>query len=450
MIQSKEFLGTIQHISEFPFNSREARLIAKWCMSYYKKHQDAPKKDIQTKFNQWCEKTKDEDLKDIVSTVLETIQKEDNEHPNINLSFLIEQTSERFNFLALRDLSDNLESALTTNDVKRSIELLHDFKEIQIVKDGIRNVQPTLEDFIPDKGANEDMITFKGKLGEFFENTLVRKALIGIQAPAKRGKSFWLLEFAYKALMQGRTVAYFDAGDMSKDQIRARLVSRITKIPMNGKKGCTVRIPTDINIVKSKQGKILPRISSKELPIKYILSREEKHEAYYNFMLDYADSHKRFMLSSHPTSSLSVDNIRSWLVSWESQKTPFVPDVILIDYADILDMPGVSRDRRDLVNDTWKKLMRMAQETNSLVVIATQANAASYKQQTQDMSNFSEDNRKNAHVSGMFALNQTPEEKKEGIMRLNWTALRLKDYSSDDCLYCAGNLSIACPCIISM
>jgi hypothetical protein len=63
-----------------------------------------------------------------------------------------------------------------------------------------------------------------------------------------------------------------------------------------------------------------------------------------------------------------------------------------------------------------------------LVITATQAAASSYDHATQRLSDFSEDKRKYAHCTAMYGLNQTDQEKKIGLMRLNELVVREGDY----------------------
>ena len=49
----------------------------------------------------------------------------------------------------------------------------------------------------------------------------------------------------------------------------------------------------------------------------------------------------------------------------------------------------------------------------------------------------------------MIGLNQTPEEKEIGVMRLNWVILREGVFVETKCVYVAGCLAIANPAIRS-
>jgi replicative DNA helicase len=150
-----------------------------------------------------------------------------------------------------------------------------------------------------------------------------------------------------------------------------------------------------------------------------------------------------------PISTAKVSDIR--LEIDEQIKHGWIPDVIVIDYADILaPETGTSGlDFRHQTNETWKALRRLSQDYHCLVITATQSDARSYDGKLLTMSNFSEDKRKLSHVTGVVGLNQSPEEKKNGIYRLNWVVLREGVYLEQNCITVAGCLGIANPAMIS-
>ena len=65
------------------------------------------------------------------------------------------------------------------------------------------------------------------------------------------------------------------------------------------------------------------------------------------------------------------------LDDWEAREG-FVPDVIVIDYADLLEADGKSTEFRHKQDSIWKGLRAMSQKRHALVLTATQADAASY------------------------------------------------------------------------
>lgn len=145
----------------------------------------------------------------------------------------------------------------------------------------------------------------------------------------------------------------------------------------------------------------------------------------------------KLRLSVHSNSSMTVQGLRVELAEWY-RKDNWVPDVVIIDYADILAPPMGVADTRDQINATWKQLRRMSQELCCLVVTATQADTASYDVQTVSMKNFSEDKRKNAHVTGTVGINQTAAEADIDVTRLNWVNVRDGDMKANQCVHVAG------------
>jgi hypothetical protein len=153
-------------------------------------------------------------------------------------------------------------------------------------------------------------------------------------------------------------------------------------------------------------------------------------------------------LSVHPNSSINVEGIVSTLNVWE--RSGWVPDVVVVDYADILSIPtGYRPGDRDAINETWKQLRNLSQSRHILVVTATQADANSYTANTIRRGNFSDDRRKNDHVTGMLGINATEEEQELGIFRLNWTKRREEAYTESRCVHVAGCLHLGRPHIKS-
>jgi hypothetical protein len=128
---------------------------------------------------------------------------------------------------------------------------------------------------------------------------------------------------------------------------------------------------------------------------------------------------------------LSTEDMRRVLDEWENQDD-FVPDVIVTDYADI--MASSEREYRHKQDGIWRGLRGISQERHSLLITATQADARSYGQSILNLSNFSEDKRKYAHVTAMFGLNQDPKgrEKQLGILRVNELLVREGIFNSNN------------------
>jgi len=150
---------------------------------------------------------------------------------------------------------------------------------------------------------------------------------------------------------------------------------------------------------------------------------------------------KRIKLATYANGTLTMKEVSKLLNTWES-KEGFVPDVIIIDYADLL-VSDSRQDFRHAQNSIWKDLRGLSQEKHCLVVTATQADANSYEKDTQTLKNFSEDKRKYAHVTAMYGMNKSVDgrDKRVGILRLNELVIREGDFDNTTQVYILQKLA---------
>ena len=186
--------------------------------------------------------------------------------------------------------------------------------------------------------------------------------------------------------------------------------------------------------------------------IKKVVSQELVNEKFAKFNKSLDERHGYdelglLKLSCHPSGSINVTGIESRLNTWE--RAGWLPDIVIIDYADILAPLNGRLDKRHQVDETWRELRGLSQKRHICVITASQADAASYRIKTLDKSNFSESKTKLAHVSAFIGINALPNEKDMQLRRLNYIVRREEAFSEQECLYVAGCLSIANPMILT-
>jgi hypothetical protein len=132
-------------------------------------------------------------------------------------------------------------------------------------------------------------------------------------------------------------------------------------------------------------------------------------------------------LETLPRFSASVSDLERKLDNLEYLYN-FIPDVILIDYADILksDDPGLKGVEKE--DEVWMTLGRMASMRNCVVITATQLNRDSLNAKQVSAAHSAKWVGKLGHVDVMLALNQTPAEKEMSIMRVSCIEHRHKDF----------------------
>ena len=426
------------------FKTKYANLIGQWCVDFYARYGKAPMNNVESFYESWAQKTPDKhDVKN-VERFLGDLDSEYEELQKIsNSDYVTDVAGRYFNQIRIEKLNEIVEGHLQSGRIEDANQAINDFHRIELgVGEGIdvfHDEQAIKEAF---STKRKPLVNYKGALGEFFRGALERDALVAFMAPEKRGKSFWLIDVAYRAMSQGRKVAYFEAGDNSRGQVIRRLMTRVSRKPM---KRSLIHYPTGM---KRDIDDEIATVTKMRKRFKVGLDYLTAWKACKKFTKSKIKSEgSLFKLSCHANSTLSVKMIKNILSDWEREG--WVPDVIVIDYADILNMDSSVFEGRDRINETWKGLRSLSQLCHSLVITATQADAASYTRSTINKSNFSEDKRKLSHVTGIIGINQTPNERTEQIMRLNWVVLREDEYNEEECVHVATCLGLANPAVKS-
>jgi len=426
-----------------PFRSKWSNVIAGWCLGHFAQYQKAPRKAVRNLFTQYAATARDEEAVETIETFLLGLSEEfSDKSKEVNKDFLVDLASKYFRKVKLERTVREAEAALDKDDVDFAESCLSSYSGISFAASDW--IDPTQSEVVLDALQNADsqpLIQFRGDLGTFLSAHFERDGFISFVGPEKRGKSFWLLETVWQALMQRRRVLYYIVGDMSKKQVIRRLVTRAIRRPL---RAGSVQRPTTI----SRQGKgvaveVDPRSYSESVP----------HQAAVRTMREIlaktGASESRLKLKCVGPSSLTASDIERDVRLFSH--TGWIPDVVVVDYADNLapEPSAKNWDYRHQVNESWKVMRRISSDHHLLFVTATQAAASSYNNAVIRKSDFSEDKRKNAHVTGMLGINQTSEEKSQGIYRLNWVFLRDGGWSDNEVVWTAGCLGLACPCICS-
>ena len=474
LIVSTDYIREINSIWQSSFlESATARLLSNWCLEYYRQYNEAPGKNIETIFvNKIKEGLSDQQVEDIES-ILDGLSAEYEHQDNFNVTYLLDQTKKYLNQQNLKLFTDQIQDSLRAGEIVEAEQLANSYMPLTV--DQISAIDP-FESASRIKQAfeyqTEPLIYFPKALGAFWNTQLVRDAFVALIGPEKRGKTFWLMELAIRGIMSAKNVVFFQAGDMSENQQLRRLCIYLAK-RSDKEFYCNARfVPctdcwynqTDTCNREERECDfgLFPDGTDQNTITKEMLENAYENEPDYKPChncphmkgavwlkwkesvkpLDWKQAYKiakkwrrkhnsHFKLSTYPNDTLSVQEIKNLLDIWEKQEG-FVPDIIIIDYADIMapDSDCSRLDRREQHNKLWQRLRKLSQEKHCLVVTATQAAATSYGKTNLTLNDFSEDKRKIAHVTAMYGLNQTPEEKKLGIMRLSKLAIREEEFDT--------------------
>lgn len=457
MIVSDQFLRDITPIYNHDYlEISYASIIATWCLRFYERYEKAPGKAIQQIFNHWTRTNPNPEQQIFIEEFLATLSDEF-EHSSFNADYLLDKAVSHFKARSLKNLAEDIEHSLSQNDVEEAENALNEFRHVEIT---LSNGIDPLDDESVIKAAFEEkqepLFKVPGKLGELMNDQLVRDSFIFFLAPEKRGKT-WLMQFFADQARRARcNVAVFQLGDMSEKQyVRRQHISLAGKSDL--KKYCgDILVPVldcelnqkDICNRKERKGEggvyedgvkgsfddydeHIPCIECSRMKIRqnpfkgavwyYLRKKVEPlcwKEAYDNGV-EYKKliRSKGFKLVTHSSDSCSISMIDSQLKKWEEQED-FIVDVLILDYMDIAASEGGNEDSRNQINKKWKRARRLSQDRHLCLISCSQADAASYYIANLTKSNFSEDKRIFAHVTAAYALNQTEEEKDQGLCRV--------------------------------
>jgi hypothetical protein len=495
-ITSTSFLQKIQSRYRSRYMQSDAmRTLMHWCVEYFQQYREAPQRNIEGILDSKVREKAFHDKEDLadIEEILEGLSEEYTEK-GINVDHLVDEARNYFRARGLVLLKEEVEDLLDRGEIDEAETAVGAFTSL--VKEDGRGIDPFQEMDAVRQAFEEDdedsqLIRFPGVLGKVIGSQLAKDSLVGIMAPEKRGKTWWLWEFAYRALRSQRNVAFFQAGDMTEAQMLRRIYVHLAQrshkrkycgelwIPLLD---CRLGLKGDCNHAESD-----------DAPMEGLENREIQNMPFDDMekiLLDFPDHapctkclrknpwkfpgavwyrhrgavdpltwrqgyklgrqfKKRYksklFLDTYSNDSLSVGMIRNRLDLWKEVEG-FVPHVIVIDYADLL-VPPRRQEFRHEQNEIWKALRALSQDFRCCVITATQADADSYGKASLALANFSEDKRKYAHVTAMYGLNQTAEEKKKGLMRFSELLVREDDFDMRRQVKVIQRFQIGRPCL---
>jgi hypothetical protein len=463
------------------FESSYIREVIKWVLDYYRKHEESPKTYIQSIFDyKVAEKKIDEPQNRLIEQLLTELSSQFEGQSEVNINYYAEIIEEYFKKRELQITVEHVKHLLDEDRVK----------DAELVVMEYSKVARTLEDFINPleqesikrtfDERNSDFFKFPGALGDFL-GEYERGWLIGISGPFKRGKTWYAQEFGVQSILSFRKVLFFSL-EMSEKQMNERLYKRLT---VTGDSKRTHRFPIfdckhnqtgtcsrpdrenrETLFEDEESWSNLPptfRVSNPYRPCTFCRDNQELNQMYYPAIWYEAKKRPKY---GERRISLKLRNLKMYLPYIRYKCYPrfsanvsdlkrdvqmieylhdFVPDVIIVDYADILkpeDRVGEGFEKEDR---TWIALSQLAMERNALVVSPTQVTKAGQDATQLTARHSARWVGKLGHVDAMIALNQTEKEQDKGLMRISYMAHRHKKFNHLHNCFVLQNLDLGQP-----
>lgn len=405
MIVSKRFLTEIAPIIKIQhLESPYTKIVGNWILEYYHRYKDCPGKNIQEIYNQKKNTLRDEDDNELIKEFLLRLSRDWEELSEIqNTEFLISNAIKYLKLQSLKYLKNQLEESIISIDPVIGEQAVSNFyrvtrpagEGVSLFKDQNKISQSFMD-------TEEKLFRFKGVLGNVTGDFL-RGDLIAFLSGSGKGKTWWQLYLAQYAALH-RLKAVFFSLEMTQNQIVRRAWQGIV--------GAT-RENTYINLPYFEQINDKYKIQHKKVKKSSVNTNEIK-QVQDRLKMYVKTGDVRIMVLPHYSATVNdieahIDN----MIYYDN----YIPDVIVVDYADIV-ASDMKAEYRIKLDDIWKSLRKIAQERNVLMATASQVNRKGLKSANASEADINEHIGKFHHVSKMFVLNQTEDEYEKGIMRL--------------------------------
>ena len=146
------------------------------------------------------------------------------------------------------------------------------------------------------------------------------------------------------------------------------------------------------------------------------------------------DNHGEIYFEKSTPLTLNVDDIRQMVNTVEREKQTKI-EVIILDYADLLKKSDYSDSEAQAGELLFQDLVKLAQETGTLIFTATQLNRTNGIADVKTMDNIEGSYRKKNTIAFGATLNSNQEERKKGYIRLYLDKVRNNFGFDDDFLY---------------
>lgn len=414
------------------FASRWENMVGTWCVRHFARYGFPIGRAIESVFQEWADKRTDEDAIRLAERFLVVLSDEHEREDRLASDLVLDLAGRHFNKVRMKRLANEVEADLDLGRVDDAAERLRSFRRVELglgsVCSPAREFELWVDAFDPEQSC--PLVEFPNPFGEFVGDVFSRDSFVSITGAFGRGKSWWLQDIAFRAVRQKRRVLMVDCGDMTRRQVLKRLGQRASRRP---KRSMEVKWPVRFDTIE--EGPIIEK------------RRLEAVDARAAFRAwSRLDRIGRFRLMVHSSGSLSAEQLASHVANEEREG--WVPDVIVIDYADLLALPQ-GMEKREGIDETWRRLRRLSQDYHCCVVTGTQGDTASYRASLIRAGNFSDSRTKNDHVTAAFGLNVGDDDRDKGVTRVNWLKCRDDEFSENWQIAVAGCLAVGCPLVLS-
>lgn len=300
---------------------------------------------------------------------------------------------------------ENASDALAEGNLESAEEILHAIEMPQKSGRGTHlfNVDESLS-FLDEE--EEDIFPFGIEALDRRRVQPTRKSLSLLIAPAKRGKTWFLIHCGKEAMRRGRRVLHITL-EMSEKKTTARYVQSILSMSRGKAEAWRpIRIEQDADgetKLYYEDEEIMPHVL--EAHNRGLISKKLRRFKY----------RPHIVIKEFPTATLTIAQLVNYLDLLKRTEN-FEPDLLIVDYADLMKIDAAS-----LRTDTgrlFRELRGVCVQRNMAGVTATQGNRGSNRAKLVESDHVAEDWSKIATADNILTYSQTRQERDKGLARL--------------------------------
>jgi hypothetical protein len=156
-----------------------------------------------------------------------------------------------------------------------------------------------------------------------------------------------------------------------------------------------------------------------------------------------------FRVKAYPRFTANISNNIKPDLDILEQTEGIVPQMIVIDYVDILAPEAQNSTGVQKEDESWMTLAGLAGERSAAVITGTQVTKEGLEVNKLSLKHTARWVGKLGHVDAFFAVNQSKEEKKSGVLRINTLAHRHYEFDEDTSCYVLQQFNVGQPILDS-
>lgn len=223
-----------------------------------------------------------------------------------------------------------------------------------------------------------------------------KKEMFVILAPPNRGKSLAMGSFAATAALYKKKVVYYTM-EMEEDKIAWRLIRQIG------------------NFSEEEMLFQSDEVKAKIKRIAQMLNIERYIDPVTKKMVEITEN-RDIVIKFFTSKSCTINSLYSHLALLEAQG--FVPDIVFVDYADLITPDVRYKDKRAELSGIYTALRDLAVEKEVALITASQTNRGGLSKELVKAEDIAEDFGKVAIADIIVTLTQTETEHESGKMRV--------------------------------